>query len=149
VTTTSSAADRLVLLDTHVWIWALEHEPRRIGRRTLRLIERSAEQDAVRVSPVTLFEVMSLYVTGRLHLSRSPEQWIQAALDGRGTRLAMLTAEAAIDAGRLGAVMLPDPLDRLLVATARQMGATLVTRDRRILGYATDTSAVRVQDAAR
>lgn len=101
------------------------------------------------MSPVSLFEVMSLFVAGRLQLSRSPEQWIQAALDGQGTRLAPLTAEAAIDAGRLGAMMLPDPLDRLLVATARHLDALLVTRDRRILDYAAGTSAVRVHDASQ
>ena len=28
-----------------------------------------------------------------------------------------------------------DPADRIIVATARQLGATVVTRDRRILDY--------------
>ena len=48
-----------------------------------------------------------------------------------------------------GVTHLADPIDRMLVATARQIEATLVTRDRRILDYAARTSAVRVHDAAR
>ena len=52
-----------------------------------------------------------------------------------------------MDGGRIGVSHLPDPVDRMLVATARQMGATFVTRDRPILDYAAATSAVRVHDA--
>jgi PIN domain nuclease of toxin-antitoxin system len=138
----------VILLDTHVWIWALEEDTRRLGRRTLRLLERWAGRDALRVSPVSVFELASLHVTGRVQLSRSPEQWVEAAIEAVGTRLAPLTTAAAIDAGRIGGAMVPDPIDRLLIATARQMDATLVTRDRRILDYAAETSAVRVHDAA-
>ena len=29
-----------------------------------------------------------------------------------------------------------DPFDRIIVATARELGATLITRDRALLGYA-------------
>jgi PIN domain nuclease of toxin-antitoxin system len=44
--------------------------------------------------------------------------------------------------------MLPDPVDRLLVATARHLDATFITADRAILAYALD-GHVRVHDASR
>jgi PIN domain nuclease of toxin-antitoxin system len=135
------------LLDTHVWLWGLEHARGRLGRRTLRLLDRWADQDALRISPVSVFEVMALHAAGRVHLSRPAEQWLETAMAAPGTRLAPLTFDAAMDGGRIGVNHLPDPVDRMLVATARQMGATLVTRDRPILDYAAATSAVRVHDA--
>ena len=139
----------MFLLDTHVWIWTLELESGRIGRRTRGFIDRWAAQDALRVSPVSVFEVSALYATGRLRLSRPLEQWIRAALDPMGIRLAPLSLDAAVDAGTIGREVLPDPLDRVMAASARQLGATLVTRDSKILEYATETRTVRVHDAAR
>jgi len=135
------------LLDTHVWLWGLEQARGRLGRRTLRLLDRWADQDALRISPLSVFEVMALHAAGRVHLSRPAEHWLETAASAPGTRLAPLTLDAAMDGGRIGANHLPDPIDRMLVATARQMSATFVTRDRRILDYAAETSAVRVHDA--
>jgi PIN domain nuclease of toxin-antitoxin system len=55
----------------------------------------------------------------------------------------------AIDAGLIPRTLIPDPIDRFLVATARELDATLVTADRRILEYAGASDHVRVQDASR
>jgi PIN domain nuclease of toxin-antitoxin system len=72
-----------------------------------------------------------------------------AALETIGGRVALLTTDAAIDAGTMGGALVPDPIDRLLIATARQVDAMLVTADARIVHYAAATSAVRVHDARR
>ena len=139
----------MFLLDTHVWVWHAEGDTAKLGRQTVRLLERAAAQDALRVSPLSLFEVSWLHATGRLHLSRGLERWIADALEIARVRLAPLSGEAAVDAGAAGVTEVPDPIDRLIIATAREMGATLVTRDRRIRDYAAASSAVRVHDASR
>jgi PIN domain nuclease of toxin-antitoxin system len=138
----------LVLLDTHVWIWTVEADPRRIGRRTRGLLSRAQTQDAIRISPATVFEVTAQHTAGRLRLARSPEQWIHDALAVEGVRLAPLSAAIAIDAGSIPRTALADPLDRFIVATARQLDATLFTRDGGILKYAAKTANVRVHDAS-
>lgn len=53
-----------------------------------------------------------------------------------GIRLAALTAEIAIDTSYLPGAFHSDPADRMVVATARRLGAAVVTRDRKILDYA-------------
>jgi PIN domain nuclease of toxin-antitoxin system len=103
----------------------------------------------VRVSPVSVFEVSALHASGHLHLSRSLEQWLHAATDGAGIRLAPLSRDAAVEAGLLPREAIPDPLDRLLVSTARQAQATFVTADRRILDYAAESGAFHAHDARR
>lgn len=139
----------MILLDTHVWLWAAEGDARRIGRRTRGLIAREERLGAVRVSPASIFEVTALHTLGRLRLAAPVESWIRDALDAAGLRIAPLSADVAIDAGMIPRAALADPIDRLLVAAARLGEATMVTADERILDYAARTSSVRVHDARR
>ena len=85
---------------------------------------------------------------GRLGLARPLEQWFRNAIDSPGVRLVELSVAIAIDAGSIPRTALADPVDRLLVATARQLNATFLTRDAAILRYATTTRNVRARDAA-
>jgi len=138
----------MVLLDTHTWIWSVDGDGRRIGRRTRSLLSRAELHDQIRVSPVTLFELAALHTSGRLRLSRPAEGWIRESLTAAGVRLAELTPAIAVDAGGIPRTALPDPLDRLLVTTARQLEATFLTSDAQILAYAAATRNVKVHDAA-
>lgn len=137
----------MLLLDTHVWIWSVAGDTRRIGRRARQRLARTQSTHEIFVSPVSLFEVTALHTAGRLRLTRSPEQWIRGALDETGIRVAELVPDMAIDAGTITRGALADPLDRLLVATARHMDAALMTGDAQILAYAAATGAVRIADA--
>jgi len=138
----------VVLLDTHVWLWSVHGDSRRIGRRTRQLLSRAASTEALRVSPVTLFEVTALHTSGRLRLTRPPHQWIREALDAGGVRIAELSPPIAIEAGAITRPALPDPLDRLLVATAQHLQATFLTSDTGILAYAATAGHVRVHNAS-
>ena len=113
------------------------------------MIAGAEAQEGIRISPATLFEIVALHTAGRLRLAQPPEQWIEASLDRPGVRLAEFTRAVAIDAGFIPRNALPDPLDRLLVATARQLDATLLTGDAGVLTYAAKTGNVRVHDLAR
>jgi PIN domain nuclease of toxin-antitoxin system len=136
------------LLDTHVWIWAAEGNERRLGPATRRMLARAGAEGRLRVSAISLFEVTALHIAGHVHFSNSAEAWIRAALESGEVRCAEVTADIAIDAGHIPAPALGDPADRFLVATARQLDATLLTADRAILAYA-KSGHVRVHDASR
>jgi PIN domain nuclease of toxin-antitoxin system len=146
LTMTSTVADG-VLLDTHVWVWAAEGDARRVGPRARRLLTRAGKTGTGRISPVSIFEVAALHTLGRLRFALPVEAWIHGALDQMHLRIAPVAPEVSLDAGLIPRGALADPLDRLLVATARYLGSTLVTADDRILEYASDTSAVRTHDA--
>ena len=137
----------MLLLDTHVWIWSVQGDTRRIGSRTRRLLATAEARDVLRVSPVSLFEVAALHTLGRLRLTRSPEQWMRESLDAGTVRIADLSPAIAVAAGQIARDALPDPLDRLLVATASYLEATLLTSDARILEYGSSTGAVRTHHA--
>ena len=139
----------MLLLDTHVWIWILAGDARRIGRRARSLLTRAESRDALRISPVTLFEVMALHAAGRLQLTRPPDEWIRQAIASAPVRIAELSPSIAIDAGRIPRDVLADPMDRLLVATAAKMEATMLSADARILQYGRRTRTLRTADAGR
>jgi len=112
------------------------------------MIVQAAGQQVVRISSMTLFEIVALHTAGRLQLSQPVEDWIVESLQRPGVRLAELSRVAAVDAGSIPRAALPDPVDRLLVATARALDATLLTGDSAIQHYAARTGNVRVQDVA-
>lgn len=137
-----------MLLDTHVWIWATTGDPR-IGPRTRRVLNRGAAAGRVAVSAVSAFEISALCAAGRLVLNQPAERWIRESVARGHLRVLDLDVGVAIDAGGIGADGVPDPIDRLLVAAARDAEVALVTRDRRLLDFAARTRLVRVQDASR
>jgi len=139
----------VLLLDTHVWVWCMESDSRRIGRRSRQLLARAQTRDAIRVSPVSVFEVAALHTLGRIRLTLAVDHWVRQSLDAPGFRVAELTPGIAIDAGYIPRSALADPLDRLLIATARHLAATFLTADEAVLEYASKTGDVRVHDAGR
>ena len=138
----------MVLLDTHVWLWSVHGDSRRVGRRTRRLLSRAESAGAIRVSPVSLFELTALHTLGRIRLTHAPDQWIREALDAGGVRVAELSPQIAIQAGTIPRAMLADPLDRLLVVTAQHLQATFLTSDTRILDYGAELPYIRVHNAS-
>jgi PIN domain nuclease of toxin-antitoxin system len=71
----------------------------------------------------------------RLRLNRDVAEWTAAALALPGIQLEPLSPAIAIASTRLPWAVQPDPADRILLATARHLDATLLTADRRILEY--------------
>ena len=76
-----------------------------------------------------------LSARGRLQLLIRPERWFANLFDIPGVRLADLSPDLLIASSYLPGAPPRDPTDRILAATARELGATLVTRDRALLAY--------------
>ena len=126
---------RPVLLDTHVWIWVLEGLVAEIGHAAQNQVMEAGAVGKVLVSAISVWEVGMLEARGRVHFSIEIGEWVRRALAAPGVHLAQLTPEIALDSTRLPQPVHGDPADRILIATARRMGATLVTRDTKILDY--------------
>jgi len=135
----SSAVDPtrppLLLLDTHVLVWSMQDSPR-LGSATKEVLNEAARQSRIAVSAITPWEIALLVNKGRLQLGADVMQWVREALAKPGVQLALLEPEIAVASTRLPWEMHPDPADRILVATARHLGATLVTADRALLEMA-------------
>ena len=117
-----------LLLDTHIWLWSLL-EPERLGKITLR--ELSNLENERWLSPISAWEALLLHEKGQVDLGEDASQWIERA--SAGVLEAPLTHEIAIAAYGLS-FLHADPADRFLAATAKVLGLTLVTADRKLLG---------------
>jgi PIN domain nuclease of toxin-antitoxin system len=132
-----------IVLDTHVWL-DLALGRRRFLPRVRRRIEHAAAEGVLYVAAITPWEVAMLARDGKLRVAGPLHGWLTQALQGTRTAVAPLDPEIAVDAVELPAWDHRDPADRLIVATSRHLGATLVTRDVAIHAYAAASKAVRV-----
>ena len=138
----------LVLLDTHVWIWVATGDQRLHGPSFLRSVARWTSASSMRVSVISVWEAAILEAKRRITFSVSCLEWVQRALQIPGIMLTALTPEIAVESSRLPGNFHNDPADRIIVATAKGLGATLVTQDERILAYCR-THHLRTFDPSR
>lgn len=125
---------RPLLLDTHVWVWLMLGD-NRLGAACRRTLEKAIPDGRLRVSVISAWEVAMLEAKGRLSLAMDCETWVREALAAPGIHLAELTPHIAVSSTRLPALFKGDPADHMLIASARESEATLVTADQAILQY--------------
>jgi PIN domain nuclease of toxin-antitoxin system len=126
-----------LLLDTHVWLWAL-HAPERLSDEARRLIAR--RENVVYLSAVSAWEIAIKFGLGRLRLPVPPEEYVPSRMADLGMETLPIEQAHA-----LRVASLPrhhrDPFDRLLVAQAQVERLTLVTADPEIRLYDVETVA--------
>jgi PIN domain nuclease of toxin-antitoxin system len=121
-----------VVLDTNALVWAVEGD-RALGRRAEHVIDQAVLDGVAHVSAVSFWELSLRIRKGKFRLAQPMTDW-------RASILRLGVREVAID-GMIGiaANELPnlhdDPADRLIVATALGLGASLATSDARLLGW--------------
>lgn len=143
----SNPARSLLLLDTHVLLWSVFKDPR-LGSRAAVAINLGAREDRLAVSAITPWEIGLLSSKKRIDLYRDVMDWVRETLVKPGIRLVPLEPEIAVASTRLPWEMHPDPADRILVATARYLGAALVTADQALLVMA-GKGRFRAMDAGK
>jgi PIN domain nuclease of toxin-antitoxin system len=126
-----------LLLDTNAAIWITRNEA--LAPRAVEAMNATHQAaGVVFVSPITAWEVGLLVSRNRLNLLMTPERWFARLLNVPGMRLASLSPEILIASSFLPGTPPRDPADRIILATARDLGATLITRDRLLLKYGED-----------
>jgi len=125
-----------LLLDTHVWLWLAFGVPAKIKVSTRHILEQASTDEPLLLSIISVWEVALLEANRRLSLPMTVEAWVERALDRPDIRLIGLDhPQIVIDSCHLPGDFHLDPVDRLLVATARSENAVLVTHDQKILDY--------------
>jgi len=123
-----------VLLDTCVWIW-LASDRQRLSEAAFEAIAVARKESRLGVSVISCWEVANLVEKGRLNFRIPVRDWIHRALRMEGLIQTDLTADICIGSTELPGSFHGDPADQILVATARGLGATLITPDRAIRQY--------------
>jgi PIN domain nuclease of toxin-antitoxin system len=122
------------LLDTHVWIW-FQRADLRISPAVRDELLESQRKRTLFLSPISTWELALLVADGYIDVRTSVDQFVETATEDGGLQLAPLTPRILIESTRLPGTLHRDPADRILAATARELGLTLVSRDQKLLRY--------------
>lgn len=124
----------MILLDTHVLLWWLDGGERlsKAARIEIRLAEKSGN---IHVSAMSAWEVALLVKKNRVKVEMSMNDWLRGVEGLEFVTVVPVSATIAVESVNLPGEFHKDPADRMIVATARQLGAKLVTKDKKILEY--------------
>lgn len=123
------------LLDTHVWFWFVNGDLASQFKSIDRQIQDRTNQGCVLVAGISMWEIAMLESKGRIQTPPHCLGWIKRALDAPGIELEDLTPEVAVASTRLPGTPPRDPSDRVILASAMDIGAILVSRDREMISY--------------
>ena len=122
------------LLDTHAWVWWVT-EDRRLSATARRVIERSQAKGDLSLSLISVWEIAKKVEKLQLVLDRPVDQWLELALARPGLHLIEPTRPILVESCKLPPPFHGDPADQLIVATARDRDAAIITKDERIRAY--------------
>ncbi|MEM8646192.1 MAG: type II toxin-antitoxin system VapC family toxin [Pseudomonadota bacterium] len=119
------------LLDTCAVIWAANGDA--LGQSAQDMMNNA---NSLKISPISAWEIGLLFARGRLSSTLAVGPWLESVLAQPGVDEAEMPVEVLLASSFLPGSPPNDPADRIIIATARHYGYTVITRDRQILAYA-------------
>jgi PIN domain nuclease of toxin-antitoxin system len=124
----------MIVLDTHALVWWVTGDAA-LSKKARKEIEREQSGGAIIVSAISAWEIAMLVARGRLVLAMDVSSWLATVAEIEAVRFHPVDVEIAVKSVELPGEFHRDPADRMIVATARKLAVSLVTRDDKILNY--------------
>lgn len=121
----------MIVLDTHAWIWWVS-DPGKLSAPARERIDAATD---IGICAISCWEVAILVSKQRIRLDRDVLTWVQEALRQPRVVLVPLSPAIAVAATQLTGDIPGDRADRIIVASALQLDADLVTRDRALHAF--------------
>lgn len=122
----------IYLADTHIVIFHFEsHAKLSPGQQAAW--RSTSPTSPMRVSEISLWEIANLVHLGRVRFTIPLREWLDKAIAPPIVEAVRFLPAIAAEVAALPRTFHRDPADRIVVATARVLGATLLTNDRLII----------------
>lgn len=124
----------MIVLDTHVLIWLVSN-PEKLSKKAKKLIDNEIKKRPLLVSSISVWEIFMLMQKRRLILTLDSNTWMEKVEQLPFLQFVPIDNTIASKSVLLPNLIHQDPADRMIIATARENGATLITSDKKILLY--------------
>lgn len=123
-----------ILLDTHIWIWLAQGNSI-IAPLARKAFDRARENENLFISPISVWEISMLVEKKKIILEMDIMDWLKQWIELPGIQIVELSCQVAMLSNRLPGLIHGDPADRILIASAFEEKAVLVTADEKILAF--------------
>jgi len=124
-----------IILDTHILIWSLI-KPEELKENIKHNIQEALDNNSLFISSITLWEISMLINKGRLNLYEPKFKFLNDIQSIKGLNIIEINAGIASESTDLPGGFTGDPADCLIIASARSISGTLITRDQQIISWA-------------
>ena len=124
----------MIVLDTHAWVWFISN-PENLSKRAAKAVKGAVKDKSILISSISAWELALLVRKKRLKLTIEVSDWIAKSESLPFIQFVPVTNSIAVKSVNLPIPLHPDPADRIIIATALSVGAPLVTKDDKLIGY--------------
>ena len=125
----------MIVLDTHVLVWWVAN-PEKLSKRAQEKIAREVKKGGqLLASSISVWEIYLLVAKNKLSFSVDVDTWLEKVESLPFMQFVPVDNKIAAKSVNLPEPLHSDPTDRIIIATALQNGADLITSDKRILAY--------------
>ncbi|GLQ91014.1 type II toxin-antitoxin system VapC family toxin [Dyella flagellata] len=124
----------MIVLDTHALVWWANGDTA-LSANASKAIEHELDGGQIVISAISAWEIAMLVQRERLVLSMDVESWLATVAQIEAVRFMPVDIEVGLKSVQLPGEFHNDPADRMIVATARKLAVSLVTRDEKIRNY--------------
>ncbi len=117
-----------------MWVWWAS-KPDELSARARERIELGMSDSQIYISAMSCWEIALLVRKGRLVLTTDAADWIARSEALPFLRFVPVDNRITVRSTELPGPLHDDPADRIIIATALCLGATLITRDARIRAW--------------
>lgn len=124
----------MTVLDTHALVWWIS-QPEKLSAKARQVIEKEQRSGQLLVSSISVWEIYMLVKKDRLKFTMDIEEWFEQIENLPFIQFVPVDNQIAAGSVNLPGELHQDPADRMIVATAREKGAVLITSDEKIRSY--------------
>lgn len=124
----------MIVLDTSALIrWTCV--PEKLSQKASKAIAEEIKQGEIFISSISVWEIYLLIKNRRIGFFIDSDSWLEKVESLPFVKFVPVDNKIAILSVNLPDFSHKDPADRIIIATALQLGATLITSDKKILKY--------------
>lgn len=124
----------MIVLDTNALIWWIS-ESGKLPGKAKNAVEEAEKKKAIYVSSISVLEILTLIKKGRLNINTLADNWLEKLENLSYIRFVPVDNKIAAQSVNLVDLPEKDPADRIIIATALNLGAKLITSDKKIRDY--------------